>query len=175
MAKHSLEFKMSVVQYYLDGTQGYKEVGRRHGIAFSLVKRWVAFFRHHGVEGLRGRPRNTTWSPEFKMSVLQHMWDNNLSYGESAARFNIRSQCVVGIWDRGFRKDGYDSLTSSQAGDTIMPEPSAPPPEKSPADDLRSREELLKELNYLRMEVAVLKKFEALAQAKQAAALKKRK
>jgi transposase len=38
-----------------------------------------------------------------------------------------------------------------------------------------TREELLKRVEYLQMEVAVLKKLEALAQAKKAAARKKRK
>jgi transposase len=49
-------------------------------------------------------------------------------------------------------------------------------PSATPDDDTRTRQELLEELNYLRMENAYLKKLEALAQAqRQAAQRKKRK
>jgi transposase len=54
-----------------------------------------------------------------------------------------------------------------------MKAPISKPEPKS--DQERSREELLKELEYLRMENEVLKKLQALAQARKAAAPKKRK
>lgn len=55
-----------------------------------------------------------------------------------------------------------------------MPErPTTVPP--SPDGDTRTRQALLEELNYLRMENAYLKKLEALAQAQQQAAQRKKR
>jgi transposase len=52
---------------------------------------------------------------------------------------------------------------------------SAPAPASPPDDDHRSREELLAEVNQLRMEVAYLKKLEALVQARPKQAPKKKR
>ena len=48
-----------------------------------------------------------------------------------------------------------------------------PPPSSPPVEDTRTRDELVAELNYLRMENAYLKKLEALIQAQKKAALRK--
>jgi transposase len=48
-------------------------------------------------------------------------------------------------------------------------------PESLPGEDKRSREDLLAELDYLRMENAYLKKLRALVQAKQNAAQPKKR
>lgn len=181
MKKHTEQFKLMVVEHYLGGADGYKEVGRRHGVTYSLVKRWVAFYRYHGIDGLKSKATNVPCSPEFKLSVLRHMWDNKLSYAETAAKFNVRGQCHIGIWQRSFLDGGAAALIPPPKGrDEKMHDPTTdspePPGAKRPNDEVRSREELLKELNYLRMENAYLKKLEALVQAKQqAAARTKRK
>jgi transposase len=171
--KHTEQFKLAVVEHYLGGTDGYKAVARHHGIAYSLVARWVAFYRHHGADGLTARPR-PRYSAEFKLSVLQHMWDNNWSYAETAAHFNIRAQGCVGIWERSFSEGGEAvPIPIAQRTPTTMPDPQinhALSTEAVPDDETRPREELLVELNYLRMENAYLKKLEALVQAKQNAA-----
>jgi transposase len=179
MRKHTEHFKLSVVEHYLNSLDGYKAVAQHHGIGRVLVRRWVAFYRHHGADGLK--KKSTKYSADFKLSALQHMWDNKLSYAATAAIFDIRGQCYLGIWERSFREGGIDALKPSLRGRSKKmpdPEPSKPTsPEPAPADETRTREELVTELNYLRMENAYLKKLKALVQADQqaAAACAKRK
>jgi transposase len=48
-------------------------------------------------------------------------------------------------------------------------------PTEQTAPDGRTREDLLKEIEYLRAEVAYLKKFDALLEAKKRAALRKKR
>jgi transposase len=174
MKEHTFQFKLSVVEHYLGSAEGYKAVAAHHDIAHSLVRRWVAFYRAHGAEGLQQR-QCRSYNAEFKLSVLQYMWDNKLSYAETAAKFNIRGQCYIGVWERSFLGGGMDALKPISRGrKRKMPDPKtnsspSPAPER-PDDESRSREELLKELNYLRMENAYLKKLKALVQADQQAA-----
>ena len=53
MVKYTPEFKLLVVQRYLEGAMGYRTLAEEFGIAnFSLVQRWVGFFRAHGEQGL---------------------------------------------------------------------------------------------------------------------------
>jgi transposase len=94
------------------------------------------------------------------------MWDNELSYGQAAALFNIRSPGSLSVWEREYRRAGLDALVGRPRGrPKSMPVPL--PPEQKPDDDKRPREELLAELDYLRMENAYLKKLRALVQARQ--------
>ncbi len=50
----------------------------------------------------------------------------------------------------------------------VVPDPAPKEPQASKSDDTKSREALLAELNYLRMENAYLKKLEALTREPQA-------
>ena len=135
----------------------------------------MAAYELHGDAGLQKKFSN--YSAEHKLSVLQHMWDNQLSISQTAAKFDIRNYAMVSMWERAYRDGGIEALFPRRRGspkpmtasDTAKPDP-------APDEDKRSREELLAEVNQLRMELAYLKKLEALVQArKKLAPLKKRK
>ena len=177
MKKYTTAFKLAVVEQYARGIAGYKSVGRENGVAYGQVRRWVLFHRYHGVKGLE-RQKNVNYSADEKLSFLQHMWEHKLSYAEAAARFNIRSQCCLSAWERSFREEGIVPLRRKPMGRTKrMPEPLKDDKQTAvPDDETRPRQELLEELNFLRMENAYLKKLRALVQADlQAAARQKRK
>lgn len=172
MKKHTEQFKLAVVQHYLNSLEGYQAVAQHHDIGRALVRRWVAFYRSHGADGLK--KKYSKYSADFKLSALQYMWDNKLSSAATSAIFDIRGQCFLGIWERSFREGGIDALKSPrQSRPKIMADPKAIQPD-SPApaadDETRTRADLVTELNYLRMENAYLKKLKALVQADQQAA-----
>jgi transposase len=164
MSKYSEQFKLSVIEYYLTGLAGYRNVGHHFGLAPAMVRRWVLWYRTHGLAGLS--KRHSSYSPEFKLSVLQHMWDNSLSQTQVAAVFNLSGSTSVGRWERRFHSGGIEALARhSPRESSQLVAPTSKP--ASPVNDQeRSREDILAELNQLRMEVAVLKKLQALAQAK---------
>jgi transposase len=164
MGKYTPAFKLKVVQRYLEGSMGYRAVAEQFGISNpSLVQRWVGFFRHHGEDGLKGK--RASYDATFKLSVLQHMWDNKLSKGQAATTFNIRRHATVGAWEQAYRQGGIAALEPGPTGRPKMqPEKNKPePPENL---DTCSREELLDELLHLRAEVAYLKKLDALVRSR---------
>ena len=165
MTKYDERFKLSVVQQYMDGVGGYTALARQHGLAHSMVERWVQRFRVHGADAFK--KKFTHYSAEFKLLVLRHMWENELSYGQTAVQFNIRNPGILSVWERGYRSGGLDALNPRPRGrSTAMAVPTAKP-DTPPGDEKRSREDLLAELDYLRMENAYLKKLQALVQARQ--------
>lgn len=176
MSKYTEQFKHTVVQEYLSGHSGCRALSQRHGMANrSLIERWIAAYLLHGDAGLS--KKRSQYDAAFKLSVLQYMWENRLSITQTAARFDIRRHSTVGNWERAYREGGVEALTPlppmRKAKKMTIPttEPDVPA-----GEDKRSREELLAELEHLRMEVAYLKKLEALVQARQkSAAPKKRK
>ena len=172
MSKYTASFKLAVVEHYLTGSAGYQTVGHHHGIDRAVVRKWVAVYRLHGVASLQ--KKHTHYSAAFKLSVLQHMWTYMLSHCQTAAVFDIRSLAMVGQWERLYHSGGIDALKPRRRGrPKTMTVTRTPPPSSSPAEDTRTRDELLAELNYLRMENAYLKKLDALIQAQKKAALHK--
>lgn len=164
MGKYTPAFKLLVVQRYLEGSMGYRMVAEQFGISNpSLVQRWVEFFRHHGEDGLKRK--RASYDASFKLSVLQHMWDNKLSKGQAATAFNIRRHATVGAWEQAYREGGIAALEPGPTGRPRMQsEKNKPEPPENP--DTRSREDLLDELLHLRAEVAYLKKLDALVRSR---------
>jgi transposase len=175
MSKHTEQFKLAVIDRYLAGLEGYRLVGRHFGIAPAMVRRWVSWFRQFGAAGLTSNTRSFT--PEFKLSVLEHMWDNSLSQTRVALIFNVRNTASIGIWERRYLSGGLEALASSSKRKSapVNAPNSKPPPPLPSGDRPSSQEELLGELEHLRMENAVLKKFQALAQSKKKAAAQKKR
>lgn len=173
--KHTVEFKQTAVEDYLKGVEGYKLVARRYGVAGAMLRRWALWYQNHGVDGLTSK--SGQYDVGFKMSVLQHMWDNALSYTQVAAVFNVRNTQSIASWDRRYRDGGVLSLQRSQRPSRAeMKAPTVKPDSSPPDDDKGSHEDLLKEIEFLRMENAYLKKVDALLQARQnSTAPKKRK
>lgn len=172
MIKHSDQFKLQVVKQYLEGAIGFHSLARQHGIAGPMVRRWVEWYRLHGMAGLTAKKSH--YSAGFKLSVLQDMWDNALSQTQVAAKYNIRNPASIGIWERRHQSGGCEAfIQPSQRKPPDMPAPTSKP-EPLP-DNEKPREQLLAEIEYLRMENAFLKKLEALVQAKKLAASKRRK
>lgn len=174
MSKYNEQFKLAVVREYRSGTAGYKIVANRHGLPYSMVRKWVSLHDLHGVAGLT--KKSTHYSAEFRLSVLQHMWDCELSYSQVAAAFNIRSTGCISQWERCYHSGGLDALAPRKRGKPkkmLIPPDTKPEPLPDPAG--RTHDELVAEVNQLRMEVAYLKKLRALVQAQQQTATRKKR
>lgn len=166
MSKYDENFKLAVVQQYLKGNQGYKLVASRFGLLHSTVEKWVRLHDLHGAAGLA--KKFSHYSTEFRLSVLQHMWDRELSYLQAAAVFNIRSAGCIGQWERCYHSGGLDALAPRKRGKPKqMPTHPDTKPESLSDPAKRTHDELVAEVNQLRMEVAYLKKLRALVQARQ--------
>jgi transposase len=174
MAKHSEQLKFKLVKQYLGGGVGMRVLARRHGVGRTALRRWVAAYRHHGGDGLR-RKRDD-YDAQFRMSVLVHMWKKGLSQQQVAAVFDIRSPGCIAKWERQYHDGGIDALAPRPRGRRkTMTRPVPEKPTEEGAPDERTREQLLKENEYLRAEVAYLKKLDALLQAKKQGAQKKKR
>lgn len=166
MSKYSVGFKQAVVEFYSDGTHSYHEVSLQFGLDESMVRKWVASHAAHGVAGLSRKYSH--YDAQFRLSVLERMWKDGLSRRQAAALFNIRSAACLSVWEDRYEHGGIEALAPRRKGrPRSMPEPPiiAPGSDAPKNDEAKSREELLAELAYLRMENDYLKKLEALTQA----------
>jgi transposase len=175
MAKYSEQFKRQAVDRYLNGPLGFDLVAREFGVDPVAVTLWVRLYQAHGDAGLANKRGNYT--AKFKLSVLRHKWKHELSGFETAVVFNIRSPASIGTWERCYDSGGIDGLRPPASRRENRMPTTRPPTDKLPLENM-TRDELVAEVNHLRMEVAYRKKLQALVQAEQtqkAVARKKRK
>ena len=176
MSKYTKQFKLTVVEHYLTGTAGLKLVAKSYDLAHSVVARWVAMYRLRGADGLD--KKFSHYTAQFKLSVLQHMWKHQLSYTQTELLFDIRGPGCLAIWERRYHSGGIDALIPRNCAPAknMTTNKTAKPPAPMKEEGKQTHEDLLAEVNYLRMENAYLKKLRALVQQQaQAASLKKRK
>lgn len=173
MSKYTEQFKLEVVNAYLTGPGGCKAIAKSYGIRHSQVLGWTAAYRAHGLAGLRMK-QSAHYDTQFKLKVLKYMWDNALAYTQAASVFDVRNPSHLRKWERRYH-DGTLGIRSprSQIESNEMPTTKPDFPEQPPlakTDENRTHDELVAEVNYLRMEVAYLKKLRALVQSERAKA-----
>jgi transposase len=168
MGKYSDQTKIAAAEDYCRGHLGLKEVARRHGVNVASLRLWAAAYRVHGEAGVQTKQRKF-YSAQFKLSVLQRMRSEKLSYRQVAALFNIRNRDMIALWERAYEMGGVAALYphSSIRRTTMAKQTDTKSGAREPEDETRTRQELLEELHQLRMENAYLKKLKALAQANQ--------
>lgn len=161
MAKYSEGFKLRMVKEYAEGSLGYTLLARKYGIPSSTpIKRWVRAYQVFGEEGLRKKQTNQVYSVQFKVDVLHFMKQTGASYQDTAIQFKMNNPSLITTWNHRFLKKGIAGLEERAKG--------RPPMSKKPKnrtenqEKLPSREEQLERENeLLRLEVAYLKKLKA--------------
>ena len=178
MAKYNLEFKLEVVQEYLNGEGSYDYIAKKHNMpACSLIKEWVAVFRKLGKEGLIRSGQNNTYSFQFKVHVVELYLSSKVSYQELALSQGINNYALIARWVNDFKIAGPDGLRPKKKGrkkilDIRESEKSSKTIKEGPIDTsaehvkkledevlkLRIENAYLKELRRLRLEEETLQK-----------------
>ncbi|PPU62298.1 IS3 family transposase [Xanthomonas pisi] len=160
MNRYDACFKLQVAKQACKTSTSVKAVARRHGLDFSTVRRWAATYRLHGWRGFHRKARS--YDLAFKLEVLEKMRQEGMSAREATTYFQIGSAGAVAQWQQRYADGGAQALSP----------PPLPPPKpmkktrsSKPAQDM-SRDELLKEVAYLRAETAYPKKTRCLDPAR---------
>ena len=160
MSKYSDQFKLTAVHAYLEGGEGFRKVAQRLAVDFSLLRRWVSSFQKHGQFSLR-KP-GQRYSATYKRSVLEYMHKHQLSLRQTAAHFGLGQSSQIGIWARQYYSGSPASPAPKRRKPAAMSKKPYPIKPTTSDDTDKSRDQLLAELEWLRMENAYLKKLEEL-------------
>ena len=159
MAKYSQELKLEIMAHIEKDGWGYRVCSSYYGMAYSQIRRWYKRYEEHGIEGLL--MKQGTYSGDFKRNVLEYIQQNRLSYEAGAAHFGIPNPTRIAHWEKRLRLEGPLSLDEERRGEHKRMKPKI---KKLTTDENSTREELLAEIEQLRMENAYLKKLRALVQ-----------
>jgi len=173
--RYSEKTRLSATKDYCSGHDGLKRVAERHQVDISSLRKWISAYRANGIDGLRPKQGCVRYSADFKQAVVKRMRKEGLSYRQVAALSNVRNFNIIGVWERQY-DDGSLAGPTPRPATSIVKMPKTPKQkDKPPVDSDSSREDLLAEVNHLRMENAYLKKLDALVQANTKAAQQKKR
>ena len=156
--KYSFDLKLKVVKTYLESTWSAQKVANYYNVNESDVRKWRDLFLVHGEDGLHSKQE--TYTGEFKTYVVEYMERNGLTIRETAALFNIKTHTTVSRWKSIYETKGKDSLYSLRRGGVHEVKLKS----SDIVKNLKDKEDLVAEIQRLRMENEYLKKLHALVQ-----------
>ena len=159
MAKYSYEEKLEAVIRVVESGMGCESSARIMGVHHSMVEQWVARYRQFGPEGLL--LKHGSYSGAFKVSVIEYMHNNHLSLFQAAVKFGIPTHTTVGKWERIYYEEGPQGLYQDNRGRKSKMSSDKPRKKKLSKE---TEEDLIAEVQRLRMENEYLKKLQALVQ-----------
>ncbi len=181
MAKYSCEFKLKLVQEYLNGKGSYDYLAKKYNIpSCTPLKEWVAAFKEFGKEGLLRSREKKNYSFQFKLHVVELYLSSEVSYRDLAISQGINNSPLIAKWVNDFRIAGPDALRPKKKGrkKTLdikeFKKPSKPFGEKSVDTSAEHVKELEDENLKLRIENAYLKELRRLRLEEEALLKKQR-
>ena len=162
--KYDYTFKLECVELVLKKHYSEEYVSKLKQIPRWNIRKWVSFYKTYGEIALLPRV-SQNYSKEFKFKVLKVIEKESLSLMVAGVRFNIPNISMILKWKKDFANFGLEGLESKPKG---KPKSMSNFKRKKRKSDkpLTREEELLKENERLRCENELLKKLQALIQAR---------
>lgn len=159
MSKYSYEEKTEAVLRVIEEGMSMRESARILGATLVQVQRWIARYKQFGPEGLL--LKHGSYDGLFKVSVIEYMHANHLSLFQTAVKFGIPTDTTVGKWERIYYEEGPQGLYQDNRGRKSKMNSDKPTKKKLSKE---TEEDLIAEVQRLRMENDYLKKLQALVQ-----------
>lgn len=162
MTKYNSSFKQQVIEFYLQKGKNRSFTCQHFQLPKTTFDRWLSQYNHDGISGLAVRGKKQIYSLDVKLSLIQAVKNGQYSAREACLRFGIPNSSVISQWLKAFDKEGIKGLFPKPKGrPTMKPTyPKMPPKPKTEEERLRYR------ILELEAEVAILKKWQELNQAK---------
>lgn len=110
MAKYSQAFKLEVVNYYLSRQGGHKATGKRFGIYYTMMRKWVSIFERYGSQALAPKKKYNRYSTAFKYEVVQAVHQQGLSLKQTAIDFSVLEPTIILGWLKLYAHGGIAAL-----------------------------------------------------------------
>ena len=168
MSKYTREEKLEMLRLYKEEKRSINQIADRYGISPSYLRHLLTLDAEGKTDDIgRGQARREKnhYSGMFKLRVVKEKLDSGLGYREIARKYGI-NHTVLMSWERIYLLDGEKGLLEERRGKTVKEG------YKTKKDvrhnlDKKIEQDLIAEVQQLRMENEYLKKLQALAQAEE--------
>ena len=159
------EFKLECIRKYKAGEHIDDPGGCSHETFRHTVVHWVRIYNALGEVGLEHKKPKRSWKN--KMDMIQRVIDGE-SFTEVALSNGIKGS-LLSKWYKIYQESGIDGLKLDRRG-----RPPKMAKKSKTSNEAKTKEELEKELEYLRAENEYLKKLSALVQKRKGRQPKKK-
>lgn len=130
MTKFNQSFKQQVSGFYLQYGKNRSLTRQHFQLAEQTLNRWIKQFNHNGNNRLEVRDKKQTYSPEFKLSVVQAVNKENVLQNLLVC---IANSGIISQWLQAFERQGINGLMPKPKGRPSMkPQyPKMPPKPKT--------------------------------------------
>jgi len=153
--KYTKEFKLECVRKYKAGEHIENPGGCKRHTFTDSVRQWVMIYDALGEVGLEHKKPKCDW--ETKLEMIRKV-ENGESFRSVALSYGTKGD-LVSKWYKKFQESGIDGLKLDRRG-----RPHKMAKKRKTSNEPKTKEELEKELEYLRAENEYLKKLNALVQ-----------
>ena len=146
MPRYSFEFKKKVVREYMNGEGGTRTLAQKHNLPNRrTLEVWIAAYKEFGDEGLLRSRKNSEYTFEFKLHVVELHLTTEVSYLELALSVGIKNPAIITNWVSVYRIAGPDALRPKKKG--RKPKVAKPKKEQIPqAEEEKAEAEYLRQL-----------------------------
>ena len=168
MAKYTTDFKLSVIEYYLN-RHSYKHTAKHFGLDHKAVEWWVKLYQTHGIDGIKRRSTKAVYDTNFKLNAVQQVLLGK-SLTQLSIELNLPQPSLLSNWLKAYQTFGIMGLEPKPKGRKAMSNSKHKASKNQstnkaePQDDDYAK--LLKRLAYLEAENDYLKKLDALIRQK---------
>ena len=175
--RYSYEFKLKCIEMYRSGQWPDIPAGINERNFKRLIWKWAKLEAANGPEALKHKSNNRVWTPEERLAlVIQVVSGKSI---KSVAIENGISDGMLYQWVRKYKILGYNGLVEMKKGrqpkDSKMKKMNINNTRKLEETEYEELIRLRAENEYIKTEIAVIKKRIALREEKQAALLKAKK
>ena len=175
--RYSYDYKRKAVELYRQGLWPDTPDGIKTKDFHGTIRKWVRIEDACGPDSLRHKSFNKVWTPEEKLSIVSQVMAGNSI--KSIAFENGIDNGLLYRWVRKYKIYGYNGLIDKKKGrKSKNPNMKKVGTRKPPKPNESEYEELVRlraENEYMKAEIAVIKKEIALREEKEAARLKAKK
>ena len=157
---YSYEFKKEVIKYVLEVDSSLYHAQKKFNVNRESIRMWLEKYKNFGNSGLKKQKENRKYSGKFKVDVVEYMHKHNCSLKKTCLNFLIPSTTMIKEWDLIYNIEGREALLKGNHMKSYL--------KRKQHKDVKSKSknELIEEVEKLRMENAYLKKLQSLVQTR---------
>lgn len=145
MSKYDIKLKIKVIKEYEKNDISQSELSKKYKIPQTTISNRIKWYIDNGIKGVSKKVKNKIYTSNFKLFVLQYRKTNNLTFRETAVKFDITNDSIIVNWQRKYDEYGLDGLNSKTEGRKPKMKKSIPIEQKRKKNLQESeREELLR-------------------------------
>jgi len=120
MKKYSFEFKMKIVNEYLDGKGSQNSIARKYNVDDGSVNKWIRYYKVHGESILKNTEIEESHSVKSKLHAIELYKTSDISYNELAVQLGIKSHNSIRQWVKNYDAKGIEGISRTRSAPSKM-------------------------------------------------------